>query len=171
MNRLIVPKNLRGGTLREFSSSILLQSIKLKGTLWRHLKILKKTSQCQKNENGDPLVSSGFVCYLQIGKNERGPFALRCVSTGRSSSFCKKCPLRIHCYLTKKKQSPLQQSRSFSTKMCQIKQPMPCEVRWPSCFQLVYAGESETEIDDSNEIFKKPCIEYPMKLYANTFAT
>ena len=69
------------------------------GALLRHQKFFrKKVAQCRKKiERGDPLVSSGFVGYVKIAKNERGgPFAL--ISADRAwpydssfSSFdCKK---------------------------------------------------------------------------------
>ena len=48
------------------------------GTLGRHFKIFEKIAQCRKIE-GDPLVSSGFVGYVNKVENERlkgGPFAL-----------------------------------------------------------------------------------------------
>ena len=57
----------------------------------------KKVAQCRKKSEGGPLVSSGFVGYVKIVKNERGdPFAL--ISADRTwpygssfSSFdCKK---------------------------------------------------------------------------------
>ena len=60
----------------------------------------KKVAQWQKNQKGNPLVSSGFVGYVKIEKNERGdPFAL--ISADRiwpyGSSFdCKKSgPIRV----------------------------------------------------------------------------
>ena len=63
----------------------------------------KKSHNAEKNRNGDPLVSSGFVGYVKIVKNERGdPFAL--ISADRTwpygssfSSFdCKKSgPIRV----------------------------------------------------------------------------
>ena len=63
----------------------------------------------KKSKGNHPLASFGFVCDVQKG-NERGTIctnldAFPPAGLGRSSSvscFCKKCPLRIHCYLTKK---------------------------------------------------------------------
>ena len=79
-----MPKNVKGGTLWALLTYILLQFI-------------------TKIEKGDPLVSSGFVGYVKIVKNERGdPFAL--ISADRTwpygssfSSFdCKKSgPIRM----------------------------------------------------------------------------
>ena len=69
------------------------------------LKIFRKKSRTEpeKIERGDPLVSSGFVGYVKLVKNERGdPFAL--ISADRTwpygssfSSFdCKKSgPIRV----------------------------------------------------------------------------
>ena len=77
----------------------------LKGNSFETLKIFrKKVAQCRKKiERGDPLVSSGFVGYVKIVKNERGdPFAL--ISADRTwpygssfSSFdCRKSgPIRV----------------------------------------------------------------------------
>ena len=43
------------------------------GTLWRQKKFRKKVAQCRKKiKEGDPLVRSGFVGYLEKVKNERG---------------------------------------------------------------------------------------------------
>ena len=63
----------------------------------------KKVAQCRKKSKGGPLVSSGFVGYVEIVKNERrDPFAL--ISADRTwpygssfSSFdCKKSgPIRV----------------------------------------------------------------------------
>ena len=57
----------------------------------------------EKIERGDPLVSSGFVGYVKIVKNERGdPFALISVDltwpygSSFSSFYCKKSgPIRV----------------------------------------------------------------------------
>ena len=64
----------------------------------------KEVAQCRKKiERGDPLVSSGFVGYVKIVKNERGdPFAL--ISADRtwpygssfsSFDFKKSGPIRV----------------------------------------------------------------------------
>ena len=61
---LTMPKKLKGRILWNFSTSILLQnSKKMKGALcWK--KFLKKSRTVpKKNLKGDPLVSSGIVCY------------------------------------------------------------------------------------------------------------
>ena len=69
----------------------------------------------EKIERGDPLVSSGFVGYVKIVKNESGnPFAL--ISADRTrpygSSFsnfdCKKSgPIRVRLYSDEKKEKKL----------------------------------------------------------------
>ena len=75
-----------------------------KGDSFETLINFRKIAQCRKEiERGDPLVSSSFVGYVEIVKNERGdPFAL--VSADRTwpygssfSSFdCKKSgPIRV----------------------------------------------------------------------------
>ena len=45
LNSLIVPKNLKGGTLRDFQTSIMFQNIKKieGGTLWYNQKIFEKS--------------------------------------------------------------------------------------------------------------------------------
>ena len=71
----IVPKNVKEGTLWALLTYILLQNIKKleRGTLLIHQKIFeKKSHNAKKNRKGDPLVSSGFVGYVKIVKNERG---------------------------------------------------------------------------------------------------
>ena len=65
----------------------------------------------KKIERGDPLVSSGFVGYVKIVKNERGdPFALisadltRPYGSSFSSFDCKKSgPIRVMVVWQKKK--------------------------------------------------------------------
>ena len=60
-----MPKKLKGRTLWDFSTSILLQnSKKIKGEtlLWKKY-FLKKSRSDEQNLKGDPLVSSGIVCY------------------------------------------------------------------------------------------------------------
>ena len=71
------------GTLWTLLTYILLQNIKKlktrKGDSLETLKNFSKKSRTmpKKIERGDPLVSSGFVGYVKIVKNERGdPFAL-----------------------------------------------------------------------------------------------
>ena len=46
LNSLIVPKNLKGGTLWDFQTSIMFQNIKKieRGTLWYNQKIFEKKS-------------------------------------------------------------------------------------------------------------------------------
>ena len=59
-------KKLKGGTLWDFSTSILSQNIKkCRGTLWGKFFFRKKVSQCRKNERGESLVSPGIVCYAE----------------------------------------------------------------------------------------------------------
>ena len=59
-------KTERGGTLWDFSTSILLQNIKkCRGTLWGNCFSKKKSRSAEKNERGDPLVSPGMVCYAE----------------------------------------------------------------------------------------------------------
>ena len=67
-------KKLKGGTLWDFSTSILSQNSKkkLKGDpLGKNFFSKKKSRSAEKNERGDPLVSPGMVCYA--GKQEK-PF-------------------------------------------------------------------------------------------------
>ena len=68
-----MPRKLKGGTLRDFSKSILLQiSKKIEGGPFGKKLSRKKVSQCRKqNWKGDPLVSPGMVWYA--GKQEE-PF-------------------------------------------------------------------------------------------------
>ena len=55
-------KNHQGALQGDFATYILLQNIKKReGETLK--KFQKKVSQCRKNEEGDPSVSSGFVCY------------------------------------------------------------------------------------------------------------
>ena len=71
----IVPEKPGGGStwraervdhLGFFLPWILSQSIKkLKGDPLRHLKNFEKVSQHRKKSKGDPLISSGFVCYAE----------------------------------------------------------------------------------------------------------
>ena len=77
----------------------------LKGDPFETFKIFfeKKSHSAEKNPKGDPLGTSGFVCYVKIVKIERGdPFAV--ISADRAwpygssfSSFdCKKSgPIRV----------------------------------------------------------------------------
>ena len=65
---LTMPKNLKGGTLWDFSTSILSQNIKKNagGTLWGKIFFSKKKSRsAEKNERGESLVSPGMVCYAE----------------------------------------------------------------------------------------------------------
>ena len=61
-------KKLKGGTLWDFSTSILSQNIKKNagGTLWGKIFFSKKKSRsAEKNERGESLVSPGMVCYAE----------------------------------------------------------------------------------------------------------
>ena len=76
-----MPKNVKGGTLWGFNNiySVAKHQKTRKGDSFETLKkFRKRVAQCRKKiERGDPLVSSGFVGYVKIVKNERGdPFAL-----------------------------------------------------------------------------------------------
>ena len=71
-----MPKNVKGGTLLDLLTNIPLQNIKkLKGgdSLGTLKNFRKKVPQCRKKiQRGDPLGTSGFVCFLEKAKNERG---------------------------------------------------------------------------------------------------
>ena len=61
-------KKLKGGTLWDFSTSILSRNIKKNaaGTLWGKIFFSKKKSRrAEKNERGESLVSPGMVCYAE----------------------------------------------------------------------------------------------------------
>ena len=60
-------KKLKGGTLWDFSTSILSQNIKKNagGTLWEKFFFEKKSRSAEKNERGESLVSPGMVCYAE----------------------------------------------------------------------------------------------------------
>ena len=60
-------KKLKGGTLWDFSTSILSQNIKKMqgGPFGEKFFFRKKVSQCRKNERGESLVSPGMVCYAE----------------------------------------------------------------------------------------------------------
>ena len=60
-------KKLKGGTLWDFSTSILSQNIKKNavGTLWGKIFFEKKSRSAEKNERGESLVSPGMVCYAE----------------------------------------------------------------------------------------------------------
>ena len=60
-------KKLKGGTLWDFSTSILSQNIKkMQGDpLGKIFFSKKKSRSAEKNERGDPLVSLGMVCYAE----------------------------------------------------------------------------------------------------------
>ena len=59
-----MPKKLKGRTLWAFLTSIQLQNSKIieRGTHWWK-KFEQKSHSVEKNLKGDPLVSSGIVCY------------------------------------------------------------------------------------------------------------
>ena len=70
-----MPKNVKGGTLLDLLTNIPLQNIKkLKGGPFGDIKKFSKKSRTvpKKIQRGDPLGSSGFVCFLEKVKNERG---------------------------------------------------------------------------------------------------
>ena len=60
-------KKLKGGTLWDFSTSILSQNIKkMQGGPFEEKKFRKKMSRsAEKNERGESLVSPGMVCYAE----------------------------------------------------------------------------------------------------------
>ena len=60
-------KKLKGGTLWDFSTSILSQNIKkMQGDpLGKNFLRKKSLAVPKKNERGDPLVSPGMVCYAE----------------------------------------------------------------------------------------------------------
>ena len=74
-------KKLKGGTLWDFSTSILSQIIKkLKGGPFGDFFFEKKSHNAEKKfERGDPLVSPGNKCYAEKKKNLFGlvPWANR----------------------------------------------------------------------------------------------
>ena len=61
-----MPENVKGGTFWDLLTYIQLQNIeKFEGDPFETLKkFVKRTYIAEKNERGDPLVSSGFVGYL-----------------------------------------------------------------------------------------------------------
>ena len=66
LKSLTMPKQLKGRTLWDFSTSILSQnSKKLKGGPFGGKNFPKKVSECRKNWKGGPLVSPGNVCYAE----------------------------------------------------------------------------------------------------------
>ena len=61
-------KKLEGGTLWDFSTSILSQNIKKKcrgGPFGENFFFEKKSRSAEKNERGESLVSHGMVCYAE----------------------------------------------------------------------------------------------------------
>ena len=70
----IVPKNVKGGTLLDLLTYILLQNIKkLEGGPFGDIKIFSKNRTVPKKiQRGDALGTSGFVGFLEKAKNERG---------------------------------------------------------------------------------------------------
>ena len=107
-------KKLKGGTLWNFPTSILSQnSKKLKGGPFGDKKKFRKKSRTvpKKTQRGDPIVSSGFVSYDKNRVTERGDplhylkYAPRLPIQYFSLVvlFCKKCPLRIHSVIWRKK--------------------------------------------------------------------
>ena len=70
-----MPKNVEGGTLWDLLTYIQLQNMKKtrRGDPSRTLKnFRKKSHSAEKNPKGDPLGTSGCVCFLGKVKNERG---------------------------------------------------------------------------------------------------
>ena len=62
---LTMPKKLKGGTLWDFSTSILSQNIKkMQGGPFREI-FSKSLAVPKKNERGELLVSPGMVCYAE----------------------------------------------------------------------------------------------------------
>ena len=76
----IVPKNVKKGDPLGFINihSVAKYQKTRRGDSFETLKnFRKKVAQCRKkNRKGDPLVSSGFVGYVKLLKNERGTFPL-----------------------------------------------------------------------------------------------
>ena len=86
---LTMPKKLKGGTLWDFSTSILSQnSKKIEGGPFGGKKFRKKVAQYRKKLKGrpDPLVSSGIVLYGERRKNLLGS-VLR--ANGYNLKFCR----------------------------------------------------------------------------------
>ena len=75
-------------TLWDLLTYILLQNIKnSKGDPFGTKKVSKKIAQCRKKSKGDPLASSGLVCYVKV-KNERGTLCTKFALAGLGlSSF------------------------------------------------------------------------------------
>ena len=70
-----MPKNVKGGTLLDLLTNIPLQNSKnSKGGPFGDIKKFSKKSRTvpKKIQRGDPLGTSGFVCFLEKVKNERG---------------------------------------------------------------------------------------------------
>ena len=67
-----MPKKLKGGTLWDFSTSVLSETSK---NNWRGDPLgdffSEKVSQCRKKQRGDSLISPGMVCYAE---KEEKPF-------------------------------------------------------------------------------------------------
>ena len=84
-----MPKNVKGGTLLDLLTNIPLQNIKnSKGGPFGDIKKFSKKSRTvpKKIQRGDPLGTSGFVCFLEKVKkvkNERGD-PLEYVCLGRT---------------------------------------------------------------------------------------
>ena len=110
-----------------------------KGDSFETLKIFrKKVAQCQKNRNGDPLVSSGFVGYVKRLKMKGGTlctkFALAGLGLSELISFCKKWYIRDEvCGLTKKKRKKTShcKSRALFIRKAPTKIPL-LEINFPS---------------------------------------
>ena len=109
-----MPKKTERGDPLEFSNiHFVAKQQKIEGgTLWRQKKFRKKSRTVpKKTQRGDPIVSSGFVSYDKNGVTERGDplhylkYAPRLPIQYFSLVvlFCKKCPLRIHSVICRKK--------------------------------------------------------------------
>ena len=72
-NVALCQKNVKGGTLLDLLTYILLQNFKqLEGGPFEDIKkFSKKNAQCRKNPKGDPLGTPNYVGFLAKIKNER----------------------------------------------------------------------------------------------------
>ena len=90
----IVPKNVKGGTLLDLLTYIMLQNIKKLegGPFWDIKKIFeKKPHSAEKNPKGDPLDTSGFVGFLEKVKNERGTLWTKFALAGLGLRWFQEC--------------------------------------------------------------------------------
>ena len=118
-----MPENVKGGTLLDLLTNIPLQNIKnSKGGPFGDIKKFSKKSRTvpKKIQRGDPLGTSGFVCFLEKVKNERGDtlwstFALGGLGLRCSAQNCKKWTDQCEDCSLKKKKGPCY-SRAFFLK-------------------------------------------------------